>query len=438
MDDDDFDLGGPDDGAEEEVVDIGAELLRAVIDDTEALKLAHERAVNPELLEDPEHQEAYKDILIFRAKHGRPMNLAIFKERWPDIVLEDEYRDIEYILYDLVKFAKQRSMAKLVRQQYMLMEDNPNRDENLEQIPEIWRQGLSEYNRLFVDQTDRLRTFDPDLALERYDTKARGEKSGIIVPFEDMAQDINSMEWGHVTGIFARPGAKKTFLLAYWLAMVVLVQNHNVLLYSSEMSQEELEERIIGMLAKINYDLLTKGQLKQEDFTRMVDFLKSGEAVELLKKHLFIAGPTSIRSVADIEIYCNENRIRAVGIDNAHTIEARGRDMHNQIHYLMLEIKQMAIRQKMHIIYTTHQNRYGGRGMGGVAYGDAFNTWSSNMMNLKPYKDQILEVSTPKVRNGRGGMKYKVEFNLYTGVIRSLGRQEQEELAEEEEDDRGW
>ena len=412
---------------------IDAELLTALLDDHQALQVVHESAMDPGLIADPEASDAFRDILIFRARHNRPMTRKIFQERWKELELLDEYREIEYIIYDIRKFAKQRMIAKNVFAQYRLLEDNPDREENLEEVTELWRDGLSAYGKLFVPTTDRVRLFDPKSAMDRYMAKVQGNSPGIIIPFSEMAEDINSMEWGHVTGIFARPGAKKTFLLAFWLARVVIEQNYNVMLYSSEMGQEELEERIVGMMAKINYDLLSKGKLKEDEYEKMETFLRD-EVAGLLQKHMYIAGPTSVRTMADLEIYCNENQVHAVGIDNAHTIVAKGTEMHNQIHNLMLDMKQMAMRQQLHVIYTTHQNRYSGKGMGGVAYGDAFNTWSSNMININPHKGSVIEVSTPKVRNGRGGMTYKILFDLYEGKIRSIGKYETDDDDDDSDD----
>jgi len=435
LDDGELDDGDLDDG-DAPAVNISAELLGAMIDDPTALRAVHESSLAPELLAEDEYADAFKDVLSFYAKHRKPMSREIFKERNPDLPADEEHRDIEYILYDVHKFAKQRLIGKYQQQIMRSIEENKNKDENLERVPDLWRAGVSEYSKLFVSQSDRVDAFSRDDFLEHYVKKSTGVFEGIGIPFTDIQEDINSFEWGHITGIFARPGAKKTFLLAFWLAWVVMTKGLNVLLYSSEMGKTELEERIIAMVSQINYDELTKGRLNAEEFKKMKAFLKSVD-VDEFQKHLYIAGPTSVRTLADLEIYCGEKNVRVLGIDNAHTIQAEGKDLPAQMNNLMKEMKMMTMRQKMHVIYTTHQNRYGGRGMAGMAYGDAFNTWSSNLMNLKPYKDNVIEISTPKVRNGRGGLRYKVEFNLYKGVIRALGRREMAPDTSEDDDDEG-
>lgn len=433
LDDDDGELD-LDDGD----VDYGvsAELMAAVLSDPNSLVAVHEMALDPQLIAEEEYIAAYKDILTFFAKHRKPMTIDIFKERWPELAVDEEYRDIEYIVRDVYKYAKQRLIGRVEKQINRLIDENINREENLDTVVGLWREGLSDYGKLFVSQTDRVDNFDSDAFLKHYVHKADGQFEGISIPFDEIREDINSFEWGHITGIFARPGAKKTFLLAFWLTWVAIVQGINILLYSSEMGKMELEERIIGMAAQINYDDLTKGRLSQDEFEKMKEYLKSGDAT-ILSKRLFVAGPTSVRSLADLEIYCGEKNIKVLGIDNAHTIQAEGSELHDKMNSLMMGMKLMAMRQQMHVVYTTHQNRYGGRGMAGMAYGDAFNTWSSNLMNLKPYKDNIIEISTPKVRNGRGGMRYKIEFNLYRGVVRSLGKHEMGSDADNDDDDDG-
>lgn len=430
-DDEDLDL---DDG-DGMTLNISEELIGAMLGSLQSLVTVHESALDPQMIAEEAYVEAFNDILSFYAKHRKPMSREIYEERHPDLPAAEEYREIEYILYDVRKFAKQHLIGKYEQQIMRSLEENKNKDENLDRVIDLWRSGLSEYGKMFVAQSDRVKAFSREDFLEHYAKKSTGVYEGIGIPFEDMQADINSFEWGHITGIFARPGAKKTFLLAYWLAWVVMTKGLNVLIYSSEMSHTELEERIIAMVAKLNYDSLTKGKLKPEELKLMKKFLKS-DAVEELQKHLFVAGPTSVRSLADLEIYCGEKNIKVLGIDNAHTIQAEGSELHDKMNSLMQEMKLMTMRQRMHVIYTTHQNRYGGRGMAGMAYGDAFNTWSSNLLNLNPYKrDDIIEISTPKIRNGRGSMKYTIEFNLYKGSIKSLGKREMTPSAADADDD---
>jgi len=435
LDDDELDDGDLDDGDDLDY-GVSAELMAAVLSDPESLVTVHEAALDPQLIAEEEYIEAYKDVLTFFAKYRKPMTITIFKERWPDLAVDEEYRDVEYILRDIYRYAKQRLIGKIEKQVNRSLDENINRDENLDNVVELWRAGLGEYGRIFVSQSDRVSPFDGEEFLAHYLKKAEGQFEGISIPFEEMREDINSFEWGHITGIFARPGAKKTFLLAFWLTWVAINQGINVLLYSSEMGKTELEERIIGMSAQVNYDDLTKGKLTQDEFNKMKDYLLAGNGT-LLRERLFVAGPTSVRTLADLEIYCGEKNVRVLGIDNAHTIQAEGKDLPAQMNNLMMSMKLMAHRQKMHIVYTTHQNRYGGRGMAGMAYGDAFNTWSSNLFNLKPYNDNIIEISTPKVRNGRGSMEYKIEFNLYKGIIRPLGRHEMTRSDDGDADDIG-
>jgi hypothetical protein len=429
------DSGELDDG-DETVELVAPELLAAVLSDPEALKHAHDKGLDPNLLQPENYIEAYRDILSFYAKHRKPMTLSIFRDRWPDLPVAEEFRDIEYIINDVTVQAKQAFIGKYTTKAHGLLYENMYREENLDQVVDIWREGLSEHGKLFVSVSDRVKPFSREDFAEHYLKKSRGEFEGIDIPFSDIREDINSFEWGHITGIFARPGAKKTFLMAYWLAWIAITKDLNVLIYSSEMGQAELEERILAMIAGVNYDELTKGKLKQAEFKKLNAFLKS-ERCKKLQKHLFIAGPTSVKTLADLEIHCGERNIKVLGIDNAHTIQAAGNELHNKMNNLMMDMKLMTMRQQMHVVYTTHQNRYGGRGMSGMAYGDAFNTWSSNLFNLKPYSGNVIEISTPKVRNGRGGMKYKIEFDLYRGIIQSLSRREIAQDDAEEDDDAG-
>ena len=60
--------------------------------------------------------------------------------------------------------------------------------------------------------------------------------------------------------------------------------------------------------------------------------------------------------------------------------------------------------------------------MQGVAYGDAINTWSSNLFNMHMTRGEVIELQSFKVRSGRGNMMYRIQLDLTTGIVKEIGR----------------
>lgn len=406
------------------------ELILAMLDNVDVLKTVHASGLHPELLGDPQCQEAFQDLLAHYAKHNEPMSLTRFQKRHPDMVFPEEYRtSTKDILLDVLLAAKQRHIASFRMQIDQLLAPesggNMDREENLEKIYDGARTLLKQHARWFTVVADRVQTFgDGKDIVRRYDDIVRGVVNGIRVPgplFQDLMDDMGILGYGHMTGLFARPGAKKTWVLVF-LACQVAINQKNTFIWSSEMEPAELKERAVAMLAQLNFTRLTKGKLTDEEHTRLKKFLGS-PAAAMLNKHLFIAGPTAMSTVEDLEIYCADNNIELVCLDNVHTMEARGEE-HIKIANLMFDLKYMTIRRRVALVYTTHQNRYGGSNMEGVAYGDAFNTWSSNMINMKRVDDRKVQVSTIKVRSGIGNKQYIWTIDLDQARFNSIRMQD--------------
>jgi len=409
--------------------DTAAELVLAMLDSVDILKTVHASGLHPELIGDARYQEAYQDILSHFAQHSEPMSLDRFQKRHPGLELPERYRvSAKEILLDVMLAAKQRHIAtfRLQIDQELTAETggNINREENLEKIYEGARMLLKQHALWFTSVADRVQTFgDGKDVLKRYDDVRRGVVYGVRIPggmFQDVMEDMGPLGYGHLTGLFARPGVKKTWALVLMACMVAAGQK-NTFIWSSEMEPAELKERAVAMLAQLNFTRFTKGKLADDEFARLKKFLGSTVAT-MLDKHLFIAGPTAMSTVEDLEIYCADNNIELVCLDNVHTMESRG-DEHIKIANLMFDLKYMAIRRRAAVVYTTHQNRYGGSGMEGVAYGDAFNTWSSNMINMKRIDERKVQVNTIKVRSGIGNKQYAWTIDLDKAEFRSMRMQ---------------
>ena len=405
--------------------DLDVELLTSMVAHKDNLLTVHHAGLHPLLIGDPNLRQPFKEMLTFYQKRGFPMTRDIFIDHNPDIGLFEQARPIKEVLYDIEIASKMRSVVEAEREIQSLMDPdlggNPYRPENLDKIFEVYRDSLRNYNKMFAMSTDRIQTFgDGKDIIEAYNARTKGIISGIPICFPVIAEDIPAWDFGHVTGLIARPGERKTFLMLYLICKAVIDTEYKGFIHSSEMTTLELKQRMTTMLAGLNYTDFTRGKLNKEGQTKLITFLKSDD-VKKLDENLHIAGPTAVQDVASIEIECAERGIKFIGLDNAVTLEAEG-EAHIKVQNMMFEMKYMAIRLGAHVIFTSHQNRSGGRGMQGVAYGDAINTWSSNLFNMHMTRGEVIELQSFKVRSGRGNMMYRIQLDLTTGIVKEIGR----------------
>ena len=408
-------------------VDLDVELLSSMVSDTAALQTVHQSGLHPMLLQDPNLRQVYKEILTFYQKRGFPMTRDIFNQQNPDISLEQNPRAIKEILYDIELVAKRNAVISVEREVHSLLDPdlggNVYRAENLDEIFNVYRSALSTFNTLFAAADDRVQSFgDGQDIVDAYNARSKGILNGVPICFDLIAEDIPSWEYGQITGFIARPGERKTFLMLYILAKTVIDTDTNGFIHSSEMAPLELKNRIVSLLAGIHYGKFMRGQLEKDERQKLVTFLKSDDS-DKLDERLFFAGPTAAQDMGAIEIECAERNIKLIGLDNAITLDAEG-EAHIKIQNMMFDMKYMAMRLGAHVLFTSHQNRTGGRGMQGVAYGDAINTWSSNLFNMRLLRGEAIDLVSFKVRSGRGNMQYRIILNLMTGEVKNVGRRE--------------
>lgn len=105
--------------------------------------------------------------------------------------------------------------------------------------------------------------------LENIERRSRDEIKGIITGFPSLDRMIYGFEGGQLTVIAGRPSMGKTALaLNFALNAIKLMQTH-VLIFSIEMSKEQLVRRCMASEAKISMGRLRSGKLTHDDWTQL-------------------------------------------------------------------------------------------------------------------------------------------------------------------------
>ena len=126
-----------------------------------------------------------------------------------------------------------------------------------------------------MDQT----VFDFDnLFMQRMDVlekKCDGELESNIIStgLNDLDKLLNGgLRFQHFDVLAARPAMGKTSLAVQFAVNAVLRQNMSSLIFSIEMSKEEIMDKMISNEAKIPYRKISEGDMESQDWETMIDF----------------------------------------------------------------------------------------------------------------------------------------------------------------------
>ena len=98
-----------------------------------------------------------------------------------------------------------------------------------------------------------------------------GELTGVPTGFTDFDKMTNGLQPGALNIIAARPSMGKTALALNMAAHAAITESIPVLVFSLEMTQEQLVERILCSEARVEMDKLRKGMLSGTDWRQLTD-----------------------------------------------------------------------------------------------------------------------------------------------------------------------
>jgi len=186
--------------------------------------------------------------------------------------------------------------------------------------------------------------------------------TGLPWPWTRMNADTQGMQPGDFILVWAAPKGMKTF----WGLIVcahLFQQGYSVLIYSKEMTWDSLRNRLVCILAKIDYDRLRKGRLSDDEQLRALAAVEYLSRPEHRGRLMFtqadrldggLGGPAEIRR--KIDTY----RPDFVLLDSSYMLElpnARGSALDwTNLTTIMKAIKQIAKSTKCRIMAITQEN----------------------------------------------------------------------------------
>ncbi len=152
-------------------------------------------------------------------------------------------------------------------------------------VSQVEIRSLDENTDRFIDRLQHLAD-NPDLR--------PGVKSG----YTDLDHTTGGLQAGELVVIAGRPSMGKTALAMNIAEHAAFQQHLPVLVYSLEMSEEQLTQRIVGSVGRINQNKLRDGKLKDEDWSRVLETveLMRGKTIDIQDRGIETIG--SIRAIA--------------------------------------------------------------------------------------------------------------------------------------------
>jgi replicative DNA helicase len=190
--------------------------------------------------------------------------------------------------------------------------------------------------------------------LEKAEKAAReGTINGLTSGFKNVDRLTGGFDAGDLTIIAARPAMGKT-TFALNMATEQALKGIPVLIFSWEMTDKELRNKIIARYAKVNSQKIKNGYYTKEERKRII-----AAAAKVENLPIYITTQKSYDSLyyrAEIRRQIRKNNIQAVYFDHIGlTIE--GIDPNKEIQRLSKEIKNIAMKEKIPMFIVSQLSR---------------------------------------------------------------------------------
>ena len=263
-------------------LDAEASLLGAILIDTEAIvKIAD--SLNPSDFYDERHQRIFEAIQILYEKHS-PIDVLTLSDQLRGAGLLDMVGGAAY-LTELTNFvptaAHVEQYAQIVTQKALrrrLIKASQDiaglgydETQTMQELIELAETNLFNVSQQHIKQD--ISSLESILAesFERLDElhKDKGKIRGVPTSYKDIDDKLAGLQPSDLLILAARPSMGKTALALNLAHNVALKSEQPVLIFSLEMSKEQLVDRMLAMESGVDAWALRTGNLSDSDFEKI-------------------------------------------------------------------------------------------------------------------------------------------------------------------------
>ncbi len=291
-------------------------VIGSMIMDREAIVAASELLTGNDFYE--KQYSILFDTMVELSNEGKPVDLVTLQDRLKEKDVPPQVSSLEFIR-DLVTSvptsANVKYYAQIVHDKSILrkliktVEETANDcyldKEKLEVILEKTEKQVFDIvqNRGTKDFTDIkevvLRTIDSIEAA----AKNQGSVTGIATGFYDLDYKTAGLQPSDLILIAARPSMGKTAFVLNIAEYVAIKSNIPTVIFSLEMSQDQLVKRVLAMNSKVDSQALRTGNLSGEDWSSLMESARSVGNSNL------VIDDTSAISISELRSKCRKLKL---------------------------------------------------------------------------------------------------------------------------------
>lgn len=324
--------------------------VREAIDSGFTAEWLEDSAGGSEAIFDGEDYTAYKFILAHYAKHRKTPDVDLFLSNYPTYKLSKRDLTSEEVFEIAIEHVRDNLINRYLSDAVELQDK-----EKFDEVASLFEYAAHKLTKDFTtDRNTAISMGDPDFDIEAYldEEKTPGAPMGI----ESIDEDFWGWQPGQLITLVGRQKAGKTTLLLN-SALAAWEEGYSVLVFSVELSQDEIRQKILSLGAHVSPTRLRRRTLHDSERKRVVDFdhrMKDDEE----DVFFMISNKAQLMSVADIKEEIEMYKPHVVYIDGTYFIwdnETKGtpdRDWRADAN-VSAELKLLSVKYDIPVVVTT-------------------------------------------------------------------------------------
>lgn len=378
---------------------VEVELLSKLLE-TKEYDVLKDKQITPQYFEDT-YKPCINFIDDFYMKNGVVPTIRIFKNRFPNVELstfEDSVGTEEPLAYWCDELRNKKTHNTIVG--YLNKVATSLEEEQVDDAVKSIRKLVNKIETELVETTAIDTTQNGNDRKKRYEERKRtGGIIGIETGIKLLDYMLKGLQAKQLITLMAKTSTGKTWFFVL-LATYMWLQGYRVMFFTTEMSEEQIEDRIeamaMGMLYdEFNYNDFTSGRLSAEQEELYFTFLDKKASLE----PLIIDTATTVSSVrAKLEL----NEADIVFIDSAYLMEdEEGAEAdHMRVTHIFRGLKKIAKQLEIPVCANTQRDikdKQGG--LGAVNFARAITHESDVVMTLERTEEMIEDAEAKIIIN---------------------------------------
>ena len=359
--------------------------------------------------------------------YGNVPDVASFLTKFPDFDLLEVTEPTHYLVSELDKDYKTRSLVKTFNKVRTLLNEGKTEE------------ALSVYTTSVEESSAsvQMSTFDLLNDTTRYNDYVERcsdfSKYYVRTGFSELDDLIGGWDRNEeLATISARPGVGKSWILIK-IAVAALEQGLRVGIYSGEMSERKVGYRFDTLAGHISNSAITKGkEFVQGDYKQYIDSLSSkySGCLKVLTPAM-INGPAGVTA---LRAFIEKEKLDILCVDQHSLLEddRRGKTPVEKAANISKDLKNLQVMKKIPIIAVSQQNRAivaNHAGTENIAQSDRIAQDSTIIIFIEK-KDNVLSLYLSKARDAINDKRLSYIVDLDKGVFQFMPDDEDTEKCE--------